>query len=162
MKDKLLPSLADEEIETELEFSHTWNITDWRALPPKIYSDPFDGGDFTWKFYLFPEGNRTAAISIYLACAPKGQDPANPSSDDTSSWACCAQFGIVMWNPEDPTVMASSVASHRFCASETDWGFSQFHDLRGLFMRHVNSDHALIEDNKVNISFYVKIVKDHT
>lgn len=161
MKKKLLPPLDDEEIETDIEFVHNWVIDDWKGLPSKLYSPVFEGGDFVWKIYLFPEGNNTSSVSIYLACAPKGQDPAEPEKDGPS-WACCAQFGIAMWNPDVPSVMASSVAQHRFEAEESDWGFSQFREVRRLFMKQANSDHALIEDNKVTISVYVRIVKDPT
>lgn len=161
MKAKLLPPLDDEEIETQIEFVHHWHIDDWKGLPPKLYSPVFEGGDFSWKIYLFPEGNNTSSVSIYLACAPKGQDPADPDKDGPS-WACCAQFGIVMWNPAEPSVLTSTVAQHRFEAEESDWGFSQFREVRRLFLKQGNAEHALIEDNQVTISVYVRIVKDPT
>lgn len=161
MQAKLLPPLDDEEIETELEFIHHWQIDDWKGLPQKLYSPVIEGGDYSWKIYLFPEGNNTSSVSIYLACAPNGQDPADPEKDGPS-WACCAQFGIVMWNPQDPAVFASSVAQHRFEADESDWGFSQFRDVRRLFLKQGTSESALIEDNKVTITVYVRIVKDAT
>lgn len=161
MKAKLLPPLDDDEIETDIEFVHHWEIEDWKGLAPKLYSPAFEGGNFLWKIYLFPEGNNTSSVSIYLACAPKGQDPADPIKDGPS-WACCSQFGIVMWNPEDPSVFASSVAQHRFEAEESDWGFSQFREVRRLFLKQQNFEHALIENNKVTISVYVRIVKDPT
>lgn len=161
MKTKLLPPLDDDEIETEIEFVHDWEIDDWKGLPTKLHSPAFEGGGFVWKLYLFPEGNNTSSVSIYLACAPQGQDPAAPDKDGPS-WACCAQFGIVMWNPNDPSVLASSVAQHKFEAEESDWGFSQFREVRRLFLKQQNAEHALIEDNKVVISVYLRIVKDPT
>lgn len=161
MASKLLPPFDDDEIETELQFHHTWEIEDWDSLPDKLYSPAFDGGDYSWKIFLFPRGNKFNSVSVYLACAPKGQDPANPDKDGPH-WTCCAQFGIVMWNPDEPSVWKENKAHHRFEAEESDWGFSQFYELRNLYNKSPTSDHAMIENNKVNISIYVKIVKDVT
>lgn len=160
MKARILPPLDDDEIETHTEFVHTWKIADWTGLPPHLFSDTFEGGDFTWRIYLFPEGNHTSSVSIYLDCAPKNQDQDAPVT--VPHWSCCAQFGVLLWNPENPAAFAHNVASHRFCEGATDWGFSQFHDLRGLFMPQDETGHAIIEGNQVNISAYVRIVKDPT
>ena len=132
MASKLLPPFDDDEIETELQFHHTWEIEDWDSLPDKLYSPAFDGGDYSWKIFLFPRGNKFNSVSVYLACAPKGQDPANPDKDGPH-WTCCAQFGIVMWNPDEPSVWKENKAHHRFEAEESDWGFSQFYELRNLY-----------------------------
>lgn len=88
---------------------------------------------------MFPEGNNAPYVSVYLAAfseddnattSPQanGQGSAPPKKE----WAVCAQFGIVMWNPEHPTVMNTNMAHHRFTADEGDWGFTQFFDLRKL------------------------------
>ncbi|KAF5101371.1 hypothetical protein D0Z03_000611 [Geotrichum reessii] len=161
MASKLLPPFDDDEIETEFQFYHTWEIEAWDALPDKLYSPVFAGGDYNWKLYLFPKGNKFNSVSIYLACAPKGQDPADPDKD-APHWTCCAQFGIVMWNPDEPSIWKENKAHHRFEAEESDWGFSQFYDLRMLYNRTSTSEHAMIENNKVNFSVYIKIVKDVT
>lgn len=83
-------------------------------------------------------------------------------SDSENDWAVCAQFGLVMWNPDDPTVYHHSCAHHRFNPDETDWGFTRFYELRKLFSLQLGKDSPLIANNKVNISTYVRIIKDET
>lgn len=217
MKARLLP--ANEDLETLLEVTNTWEITDWKGLPERSHSPAFEAGGFRWRLLLFPEGNHTHSISVYLECAPlkenmsddeqdaqqqqqeggdadalggdmqvdgeetsavseEPEDHANDDvgngidvdnveqieaeADDELEWSVCGQFGFVMWNPEDSTVYHSSTAQHRFTGDEHDWGFSNFYDLRRVFTKHQDHDRALIEDNKVNITTYLRIVKDET
>lgn len=163
MIQKYLAVPSDDEITTKVEFSHTWTIDSWKELPTKLYSPEFEGGDFTWKVYLFPEGNNSPSVSIYLACAPKGQDPASPLKEgEAANWTCCAQFQIVMWNDIEDTYFVQNTAFHRFEAEEADWGFSQFCDFNKLQSKLSPEEHSLIEGNKVNITVNVRILNDPT
>jgi ubiquitin carboxyl-terminal hydrolase 7 len=67
-----------------------------------------------------------------------------------------------MWNPTNPTKQRSLAASHRFYAGETDWGFTQFIQLRQSYLRsnHGNETPIAKGGNDTNITAYIRIVKD--
>ncbi|ANB13370.1 Ubp15p [Sugiyamaella lignohabitans] len=92
------------------------------------------------------------------------QDDGTTDTQDQEEedWAVCAQFGLVMWNPEHPEVFHSMFAQHRFSPEEGDWGFTKFYELRRLLVAQDKNTHPLIENNKVNITAYVRIIKDPT
>lgn len=172
MKNRVFPPLEDE-LETLYDESFTWTIDDWRALPERVHSQVETIGDFDWSVLLFPEGNRSEHVSLYLETGPRGkskakaeanqdQSSAGQADDEEEDWAVCARFGLVMWNPDEPSIFHASHAHHRFQPDESDWGFTKFYDLRKLFSKHANSQSALIENNKVCITAFVRIVKDPT
>lgn len=188
LKAKLLPQLDDADITTHAEQVFTWTIVDWSALPDKLYGPTFVLGDVAWRLYLFPEGNNTPSVSIYLAGSPfeeyaidndppaepvdqeqqtalQGQPQQQPKlqqSKPPKDWAVCAQFGIVLWNPEDPSSLTYNCATHRFTLEEADWGFSKFYDLRRLFTKQSPLENPIISNNKANFSVYIRIVNDPT
>ena len=43
------------------------------------------------------------------------------------------QFGLVLWNPNDPSLYCYHHAHHRFTKDEGDWGFTRFLELRKMF-----------------------------
>lgn len=87
-----------------------------------------------------------------------------------------------MWNPTTPSKYVSSgkcwltfflteasvtnfrsAAKHRFNADEDDWGFTRFCDLQKLKESPWDGhDSPLIDDDEVNITAYVRVVKDPT
>ncbi|KAG4301249.1 hypothetical protein PCK1_002559 [Pneumocystis canis] len=142
MRMKLLPILPD--LEMICETYYTWHIESWQSLGRKSYSPEFSNGGFTWRMLVFPYGNyQNDQFSIYLECQPL---------DRTPGWYCCAQFCIVMWNKNDPSVWTHHYATHRFISEESDWGFSRFYDLRKLMMRFEGRDHAIIENDESHLS----------
>ena len=67
----ILPQF-DEEVETLLEDSFTWNIPDWNELTnPKYNSPRFRIGDFEWDILLFPQGNHNKGVAVYLEPHPE-------------------------------------------------------------------------------------------
>lgn len=74
------------------------------------------------------------------------------------------QFGLVLWNPEDPEVYQHHTAHHRFTKEEGDWGFTRFVELRKL--RNVAFDERgrflMSGSRRMNITTYVRLVKDET
>jgi ubiquitin carboxyl-terminal hydrolase 7 len=79
-------------------------------------------------------------------------------------YVCCAQFGLVLWNPEDPEVYATHNANHRFTQEEGDWGFTRFVELRKL--RNTVFDergkYLMPASRRMNVTVFVRIVKDET
>jgi ubiquitin carboxyl-terminal hydrolase 7 len=106
---------------------------------------------------FFPWGNnQKESCSAYLEAIPPENAPAD--------WYVCAQFSIVMWNPTDPLRHRFLAASHRFYSGETDWGFTQFMNIRNSYLRSNHNNEAVIAKggNETNISAYVRIVQDPT
>lgn len=79
-------------------------------------------------------------------------------------WYVCAQFGLDIWNPQHPDAHSPSQSHHRFNKNETDWGFGSLIELRQLSMvrtpRNQSSSHALLENNQLNITGYVRVIDD--
>lgn len=73
------------------------------------------------------------------------------------------QFGLVLWNPNDPSLYHFHHAHHRFTKDEGDWGFTRFLEIRKMFNAPWDkSARPLVEDDAANISVFVRIVKDET
>ena len=117
-------------LEVEAHGSYTWKIEHWRDNEERarLHSPSFTVGSVPWKILFFPYGNNsTDCASLYLehGFAEK------PAED----WYACVQFGLVMWNVNDPTVLAHNEAQHRYTADESDWGFTRFVRLREIFQQ---------------------------
>jgi ubiquitin carboxyl-terminal hydrolase 7 len=56
-----------------------------------------------------------------------------------------------------------AAAQHRFNVEEGDWGFTRFCDLQKLTHRSGDGhDSPLLEGDEVNITAYVRVIKDPT
>lgn len=53
-------------------------------------------------------------------------------------------------------------ANHRFIAEECDWGFTRFSELRKLFNVQEGNLHPTIEDEKADITVFVRVLEDPT
>ncbi|RDW36722.1 hypothetical protein B0I73DRAFT_136668 [Yarrowia lipolytica] len=159
LKSKMHSTMFDDEAETDSEFDFTWEISDWTALPKRVHSDPFVHNGVRYRLLLFPQGKSQGEVSLFLEAAPDVSDGARVDPD----WAVCVQFSLVMWNPNAPYIFQNMVAHHRFDAEDGgDWGFSRFYDLRRLAARHLDTQHALLERNVMNITVVGRVFKDPT
>ncbi|KAI1262195.1 cysteine proteinase [Xylariaceae sp. FL1019] len=157
MKEIVLPPLLEEPKILEDAVS-TWTVENYRSLKKKEHGPVFQAGGFPWRILLFPFGNQIDQSSVYLE---HGFEDLSKVPDD---WSCCVQFGLVMWNVNDPSLFANHTATHRFTKEESDWGFTRFMDLRKMLQQPWNdvTDRPLVEDDTVNITAYVRIVEDET
>ncbi|KAL6910991.1 putative ubiquitin hydrolase [Trichoderma evansii] len=155
MKEIVLPPLLDEPKILE-DFVHTWTVENWRGLGKREHGPIFEAGGFPWRILLFPHGNNTDQCSIYLE---HGFEPdAIPEN-----WSCCVQFGLVLWNPNDPSLYVNHAAHHRFTKEEGDWGFTRFVEIRRMFNVPWEGDsRPLVESDTANITAYVRFVEDET
>ncbi|KAI8086603.1 uncharacterized protein BX664DRAFT_299394 [Halteromyces radiatus] len=152
---QFLPKSND--LETEHEAVYHWNITDWKSLEAKTRSPAFQVGDIFWRILLFPKGNnQNDFISVYLEVS----DPVEQGLKD--NWHHCAQFTLVVSNPEDPTNYYSNNADHRFSQEEVDWGFTRFYDLKLLQQNMKDGKGPFLINNQITISVFVRLVKDET
>jgi hypothetical protein len=67
-----------------------------------------------------------------------------------------------LWNPEDPTQYVYLHTFHRFSEKGPNWGFTQFYELNKLYTPSENRTRALIENNSINITTFVRVFKDPT
>ncbi|EWC45003.1 hypothetical protein DRE_06283 [Drechslerella stenobrocha 248] len=152
MLKRQLPKFPD--LETLAEGHFTWEIDNWSALPKRITGPVFNVGDTPWRILFFPHGNNADHASLYLEHGFQDKPP--------EDWYRCVQFALVLWNPNDPTIYSPHHAHHRFHLDEGDWGFTRFYELRKLRVKDADKNRPMIEDDKANITAYVRIVEDPT
>jgi ubiquitin carboxyl-terminal hydrolase 7 len=105
---------------------------------------------------MFPTGNQPDCCSFYL-------EHGYPQAEIPPDWYSCVQFGLVLWNPRDPSHYVEHHAHHRFTEVEGDWGFTRFEELRKLFNAPRNgSGRPMVENDGANLTAYVRVVKDET
>ncbi|SAM09673.1 hypothetical protein [Absidia glauca] len=148
----ILPELQDLEI-LDIGSSH-WHIKDWKQLDNKCHGPILKVGQHAWRILLYPRGNGTRdTVSIYLEAL---QDNIPPT------WYVCAQFGLVISNPEDPTIYHASHAHHRFSTDEVDWGFTRFYDIKDLDKSNQQKKGPFLVNQQTVLSVYIRVVKDNT
>jgi ubiquitin carboxyl-terminal hydrolase 7 len=118
MKERFLPAQPEHETLDEAVF--TWTIENWRQLPKRSHGPVFNCGGHPWRILFFPAGNAASeSTSFYLE---QGFGDDKPPED----WYACAQFMLVLHNPNDPSMYIHHEANHRFTMDEGDWGFTRF------------------------------------
>jgi ubiquitin carboxyl-terminal hydrolase 7 len=153
MIDNFMPPVQD--LETLAETHYTWDIENWRNLPRREHGPTFECADTPWRVLFFPYGNNVDYASFYLEHGFEEKPP--------EDWYACAQFLLVLWNPNDPRIFQQHSANHRFTTDEGDWGFTRFAELRRLFdAKWENFDRPMIENNTARLTAYVRVVKDPT
>ncbi|RCH90033.1 hypothetical protein CU098_004566 [Rhizopus stolonifer] len=132
----------------EIDFQvHHWEIKDWSSMEQRSHGSLFEAAGFKWRILLFPKGNgQHDQMSIYLEVVPE--------EGVVKDWSICGQFAVVISQPTNPKYFFSNHAHHRFCGEEVDWGFTRYYPLKSL--------NSLLENNQINVSIFLRIVKDET
>ncbi|KAK7278776.1 hypothetical protein RJT34_23812 [Clitoria ternatea] len=119
----------------------TWKIKNFSKLDSrKLYSESFSIDGHTWRILMFPKGNKTGFLSIYLDAGPKDGLP--------SGWTKFACFKLTLLNQLNHQMTQSKEAEHEFNATENDWGFSSFISLTELLKPgsgYIVNDTCIIE-----------------
>lgn len=171
MKDHLV---LDAKFEEEGHGWFHWEIEDWGTLPKRVVSKTFSVAGHDWDILLFPEGNGAGeVVSIYVEYKPKPSQReqeelhAKKEGDDqenkpigSEDWHCCAFFNLTISNLENPEVFMQKTAHHRFTPEEADWGFTAYTDMKFLPVRPDEGTPALVENGRVRISAYLRVLKD--
>ncbi|KAI9710444.1 MAG: hypothetical protein M1812_007412 [Candelaria pacifica] len=87
----------------------------------------------------------------------------DPKEEQDNTWSTAAQFGVVIYNPNEPRVKYNHGNRHRFCAKSPDWGWTRFHGPHGqIHQRFRGERQALLRNDTLAFSAYVRIIKDDT
>ncbi|KAH7103433.1 cysteine proteinase [Auriculariales sp. MPI-PUGE-AT-0066] len=135
-----------------------WSLADWswdrlEKRRQKLFSPEFKCGGHNWKLMLFLGGvvaSDPGKVSIYLVCTSTAKEN-HP----------CAQMAFSMSNPNDPTVYLTYNSYHRFTPHDDDWGFTYFCSSERLRTESA-SGRAVLEDDHVVVSVFMRVVKDST
>ncbi|KAI9308034.1 hypothetical protein BJ944DRAFT_237359 [Cunninghamella echinulata] len=147
----ILPDLNDLPI-LDTKVSH-WDIKDWKHLESRSHSPVINAGHFNWRILLFPKGNGVKdMVSLYLEVLQENLPAA---------WSVCAQFALIISNPNDPTNYYANYSHHRFTAEEVDWGFTRYFDIKELENANQHKGPFLVND-EINITVCIRVVKDVT
>lgn len=103
----------------------------------------------------------SSSESLVPPVAITGSLPSGESVNGNSSSEVCAQFSLVIHNPDHPAAALTNVSSHRFTATETDWGFASLVDERRL-KTPKDDGKAILENNKLAITTCIRVIDDHT
>lgn len=135
-------------------------------------------GGYDWQIKFYPKGNRTDYLSVYLENVtmlnPEFKDrsemssPALPvlagSSKITKRNSVAAQVSVVMYNPTEPRVYESKTDAHQYHKKAADFGWKYFtRSARPEFpMRNHGQRQALLRDDKLGFSAYIRVIEDPT
>ncbi|CAL9729297.1 ubiquitin carboxyl-terminal hydrolase 15 [Monosporozyma unispora] len=162
--EETLPELEDQE--TLCEGTFTWHIDNWFELQESRYVSPrVKIGDYEWNILMFPNGNHNKGVAVYLAPHPKEITDVDTgeTTPDNPDWYCCAQFAVTFSRPgDDTTVHTINRSYHRFDSSDADWGFANVIDVNHLKYPSKARPQPLLNEGALNISTYVRILKDPT
>ena len=95
---------------------------------------------------------------------PKSTKSSSSLADSNNiRWEVAAQVGCVIYNPNEPRVNVFRKSSHRFNPDDADWGWTRFHGpWESIHLRQRNERQALLRDDTLCFSAYIRTVKDDT
>ncbi|KAG0235795.1 hypothetical protein BGX31_004161 [Mortierella sp. GBA43] len=132
-----------------------WKIEDWSSLDKRVTGPEFEIGGYKWRILLFPQGNNSECVSVYL-------DAVDAHGQTETNWHVCAQFALTMSNPSDPTVYIAHSAHHRFVPEESDWGFTRFINTSKLDQPLDSRGIPILDNGFTVITAYVRVYEDPT
>ncbi|KAH0542586.1 hypothetical protein FGG08_002994 [Glutinoglossum americanum] len=105
---------------------------------------------------------------------PTSNDTSNPPNPPPSteeaeeghedkSWSMAAQFGVVLYSPNEPRVQYNHGNQHRFDPHAPDWGWTRFHGPHNeIHIRQRGQRQALLRNDTLAFTAYVRVVHDET
>ncbi|KAJ0922799.1 putative ubiquitinyl hydrolase 1 [Helianthus annuus] len=107
----------------------TWKIENFSKLTrKKLYSRIFFVGGYKWRVLMYPKGNNTDHLSMYLDVADSTTSP--------HGWSRKALFSLAVVNQIHSEFTLSKETEHQFNALKSDWGFTSFMPLSDLYDPH--------------------------
>ncbi|XP_030531818.2 MATH domain and coiled-coil domain-containing protein At3g58250-like [Rhodamnia argentea] len=103
----------------------TWKISNFSEQDgKKLYSEAFTVSGCKWRILVFPKGNETDHLSVYLAVAGSATLP--------NGWTRNAELSLSVINQINHVRSIRKETQHNFTAGEIDWGFKSFISLTEL------------------------------
>ncbi|KAF3632701.1 Ubiquitin carboxyl-terminal hydrolase 13 [Capsicum annuum] len=81
-------TVAPQDVDDAESTRFTWTVDNFSTLNVKLYSDVFSVGGCKWRILMFPKGNNTNHLSIYLDAADAASLP--------SGWSSYAEFSLAV------------------------------------------------------------------
>lgn len=119
----------------------TWRINNFSKLGvEKHYSKTFDANGKKWRVLIYPKGNNTDHLSVYLEAANKASLP--------KVWQIPVSFRIFLVNQIHCNKSIKKESAHTFKSDKSDWGFTRFIPLNKLHHKtggYIVNDTCVIE-----------------
>ncbi|QIW98518.1 hypothetical protein AMS68_004036 [Peltaster fructicola] len=176
LDDPSLPPVAQGRIE--------WNVIAFNGTKEKpnkqlVMKSPIVRiGDHDWQIKMFPHGDRTEFLSVYVECLTMSKSdfkdqvdfkhPPLPVMKGTPlvkrRVSVAAQVAVVMYNPAEPRVYEHKIDAHQFHKHSADFGWKYFsHEPRHEFhIRKHGQRQAILRNDKLSFTAYIRIVHDPT
>ncbi|XP_048138561.1 MATH domain and coiled-coil domain-containing protein At3g58360-like [Rhodamnia argentea] len=108
-------------------WKYTWKITNFTSLTQKRYydSEVFTIGGNAWRIVIFPKGNNTDNLSIYLDVPDHRRLP--------DGWSRSAHFRLILVDQNNYGNSWIREAKRDFTARNWDWGFTSFIPLSEVY-----------------------------
>lgn len=185
-KEKAFFNLNDPDFTVAGEGRMDWlieKLNGTKESPNKEYvmrSPVFNIAGYDWQIKFFPRGNRTEFLSVYIenvslqsANASEFEDfdrlPFPLLEGEDFSWikkrrSIAAQVAVIIYNPAEPRVYVHKEDACRFSKSSSDYGWRYFENLHreDFFVRRHGQRQALLRDDKLAFSAYIRIINDPT
>jgi len=145
-----------------------------------LRSDVMSIGGYDWRIKFFPRGNNTDFLSIYIenvtmqaADYEEFEDLPNPAFpllegydyDDLKMRrrrSVAAQVSIVVYNPREPRTHEFKTDAHQYSKQSADYGWRYFSHREEFPYRRHGQREALLRDDKLAFSAYIRVVEDPT
>mmetsp|Transcript_18165 Transcript_18165/g.59352 ORF Transcript_18165/g.59352 Transcript_18165/m.59352 type:complete len:1097 (+) Transcript_18165:86-3376(+) len=122
---EVVPTVAEKPAADPDSGSFTWQATSWSSVTEKKWFSPvFTAGGYPWRLLVFPRGNSSPHLSLFLEVADSDALPVG--------WSRTASFILTVTSSTSPHYTVKKEASHLFDSREADWGFTQFIPLTDL------------------------------
>ena len=147
-------------------------------VEPIMRSPIFRIGGYDWRIKLYPKGNNTDYLSVYIECvsmqSPDFEEsendmfPALPFLTDLDvpkkRRSVAVQLAVVMYNPAEPRVYEYQMDAHQFTKKSADYGWTRFtrYSRRDFAFRNHGQRQAILRDDRLAFSAYIKVVDDPT
>ncbi|KAK2418640.1 MATH domain and coiled-coil domain-containing protein [Trifolium repens] len=112
--------MDDQQSGVDMFEKFSWKIENFSRLTnsDKYYSEPFVLCGYPWRILVFPYGNDTDCVSIYLDYIQSHNSHQSEIRDVT--------FKLFVFNQFDSCMSITKKTRHVFTEREKDWGFTDF------------------------------------
>ncbi|XP_030513940.1 uncharacterized protein LOC115727794 [Rhodamnia argentea] len=125
---ELVPCSNTEEIvgqQLVTSWKYIWKITNFNSLSSvKYYSRVFMVCGHDWRLLIYPKGNHSNSLALYLSVADPARLP--------DGWSRFARFKLTLVNQIYSGASRKKETEHIFTGRESDWGFPSLVPLREL------------------------------